>query len=100
MSPLFGHGPQQGIACCRKLRHTIGHQRIGNPGQIKPQPICLGQLRLCHTKIRRQCRGDMAMIAKGIHSCGRHGVDGVGADQALHIQHIAIGGVLGAGGGP
>ena len=40
------------------------------------------------------------MVAKRIHGRDRHGVDGVGPDQLLDIEHVAIGLVLGAGRGP
>ena len=42
----------------------------------------------------------LAMVAECIERCRRHGVDGVGADQFLDIQHIAVVLVLGAGGRP
>ena len=42
----------------------------------------------------------LAMVAECIERCRRHGVDGVGADQFLDIQHVAVVLVLGAGGGP
>ena len=42
----------------------------------------------------------LAMVAERIQRCRRHGVDGVGADQLLDIQHVAVVLVLGAGGSP
>ena len=42
----------------------------------------------------------LAMIAERIQRRRRHGVDGVGADQLLDIEHVAVVLVLGAGGGP
>ena len=41
-----------------------------------------------------------AVIAKRVHGGGRHGVDGVAADQLLDVEHVGIGLVLGARGGP
>ena len=40
------------------------------------------------------------MIAECLQRCGRHGIDGVGTDQLLDIEHVAIVFVLGAGRGP
>ena len=42
----------------------------------------------------------LAVIAEGVERCRRHGVDGVGADQLLDIEHVAVVLVLGAGRGP
>ena len=39
----------------------------------------------------------LAVIAECVHRRHRHGVDGVGTDQLLDIEHVAIGLVLGAG---
>ncbi|MFK4398648.1 hypothetical protein ABIF31_005205 [Bradyrhizobium elkanii] len=43
---------------------------------------------------------DLAVVAEGIERCRRHGVDGVGADQLLDIEHVAIVLVLGTGRSP
>ena len=40
------------------------------------------------------------MIAEGVERGRRHGIDGVGTDQLLDIEYVAIVLVLGAGGGP
>ena len=40
------------------------------------------------------------MVAERIHGRDRHGVDGVGPDQLVDIEHVAIGFVLGAGRSP
>ena len=40
------------------------------------------------------------MIPESIEGGGRHGVDGVGADQFLDVHHIAVGGIFRAGAGP
>ena len=42
----------------------------------------------------------MAVVAVGVHGGGRHGVDGVAADQLLHIERVGVGLVLHAGAGP
>ena len=42
----------------------------------------------------------LAVIAEGVERRRRHGVDRVGADQLLDIEHVAIVLVLGAGRGP
>ena len=42
----------------------------------------------------------LAVVAEGIERRRRHGVDGVGADQLLDIEHVAVVLVLGAGRGP
>ena len=41
-----------------------------------------------------------AVIAERVHGLRRHGVDGVRPDQCVDIEHVGIGLVLGAGGGP
>ena len=43
---------------------------------------------------------DGAVVAKGLNGIEGHGVDGVGADQLIHIAHVAVVGVFGAGAGP
>ncbi|MGY4314565.1 hypothetical protein ACVWW1_003892 [Bradyrhizobium sp. JR3.5] len=43
---------------------------------------------------------DLAVVAEGIEGCRRHGVDGIGANQLLDIEHVAIVLVLGAGRSP
>ena len=42
----------------------------------------------------------LAMVAEGLESCRRHGIDGVGADQLFDIEHVAIVFVFCAGRGP
>ena len=42
----------------------------------------------------------LAVIAEGVERRRRHGIDRVGADQLLDIEHVAIVLVLGAGRGP
>ena len=42
----------------------------------------------------------LAVVAEGVERRRRHGVDRVGADQLLDIEHVAIVLVLGAGRGP
>ncbi|GJE46385.1 hypothetical protein AEGHOMDF_5589 [Methylobacterium soli] len=40
------------------------------------------------------------MVAERVHGGGRHGVDGVGADQLLDVEDVRVGLVLGARRGP
>ena len=41
-----------------------------------------------------------SVVAERVQRLDRHGVDGVGADQGLDVEDVAIGRVLGPGGGP
>ena len=43
---------------------------------------------------------DLAVIAERVHGRRRHGVDRVGTDQLLDVEHVAVALVLGAGAGP
>ena len=47
-----------------------------------------------------KARPHLPMIAEGIHRRRRHGVDRVGGDQLLDIEHVAVGLVLRAGACP
>src|SRR5215472_4672577 len=43
---------------------------------------------------------DPAVVAESVYCCRRHGVHRVRADEFVHIKHIGIARVLGAGAGP
>ena len=43
---------------------------------------------------------DHTMVVEGDQRRGRHGVHGVRPDQLLHVEHVAVGRILRAGGRP
>ena len=60
----------------------------------------LGQHRLAVAAVRRQRLADLAVIAEGLERALRHGVDGEGRGERLHIEDVGGFRVLGAGAGP
>ena len=55
---------------------------------------------LCILDVLLEAVARRAVIAEGVERRRRHRVDGVGTDQLLDIEHIAVVLVLGAGGSP
>jgi hypothetical protein len=80
--------------------YSVAHQVIGDALQVQPELLGGRQhpARLVH--VLGQGGRHMAMIAEGVDGLGRRGVDGVDPDQRLNVEHVGIGGVLGAGGSP
>ena len=93
-------GGEQLVEGIGKAPHAVlgqlgGHRVDGNAACFERGHGLLGR-----ADILLQARTHAAMVAEGVHGLRRHGVDGVGADQFLDIEHVAVGGVLGAGAGP
>ena len=42
----------------------------------------------------------LPVLQEAVQGGGRHGVDGIGRDERLDVEYVAVGGVLGAGAGP
>ena len=59
-----------------------------------------GQNRLAVAAIRREHRADLAVVGEGLERALRHGVDGEGRGESLHIEDVGGLGILGAGAGP
>src|SRR5215210_4431157 len=47
-----------------------------------------------------QGTADVAVVGEGAQGGFGHGVDDVGGDEALDVEDVGVGGVLGAGAGP
>ena len=97
---LVGHRAQELVEGLGELRHAVDDQVLGDAVQVEPKALGLVEDTPRSRDILGQGRADDAMVAEGIHGLGRHGVDGVAADESLDIEHIGIGRILGPGGGP
>ena len=51
-------------------------------------------------RVDAQRTADVAVVGEGAQRGLGHGVDDVGRDQLLDVEHVGVGGVLGAGAGP
>ena len=97
---LVRHRAVQLVGGVGEQFHAVLDQ-IGGDGIERDAGLLeLGQHAPCVLDILLQTVAQPAMVAEGVERGRRHGIDGVGTDQLLDIEHVAIVLVLGAGGGP
>ena len=74
--------------------------RAASASMSMPALAKLGQHRLAVAAIRRERLADLAVIGEGLERALRHGVDGEGRGERLHVEDVGGLRVLGAGAGP
>ena len=97
---FLGDGGHQGLEGFGKLAHTLAQQLLGDGVQVHAQLGQASQLGAGLVQISFQRKRDGAVIAEGVEGSRRHSVDRIRPDEAVHIEGVRVGRVLGAGAGP
>ena len=100
LAAFLRHGGEQLVGRIGEQPHALLDQLVGHRIERNAGAAEIAEHALRIGDIVLQRVGELAVVAERIHGRDRHGVDGVGPDQLLDIEHVAIGLVLGAGGGP
>ena len=83
-----------------ELLDPVVFQRAGDVVEIDParrQPV---HDDACLARVLRQGARHGPVVLEELEGRGRHRVDGVGADERVHVEHVGVRRVLGAGTGP
>ena len=97
---LVGHCTEEIVEGLGEGFDALVDQRAGDAGEIEAEALGFGQGVFGAVDIFGQRGAHGAVVAKGVHGGGRHGIDGFVADQLFDVENVGVGFVLGAGAGP
>jgi len=83
-----------------ELLHAVLDQRFSDVVQVQAHTRDIGDQVAGLIDSLGERRVDVAVVAERVERLRRHGVDGIGTDQAFDVQHIGIGRILGPRGRP